>query len=207
MEFPEILKGAHVPLTSSMTSDDAIKLANGFYQTDVDPDQFKKSQAFWNPDSELQIDLIDPYTGEVFTSFVNKASKVNTAAVAAPELMLANPLLLSTAESVALMGPVIVLGSAVEIEFLDAVGSGATYPTTGTDNNAAFDLKNLLNAYQFLGGWVSGTLGDYAVGGFRLVYKGPSDSLPEGFPMDPSPMVAVIEILHGQQKGYICLRT
>jgi len=39
------------------------------------------------------------------------------------------------------------------------------------------------------------------------VYKGPSEDAPAEFPMDPSPMVAVIEILHGEQKGFICLRT
>jgi len=205
MEFPEILKGAHVPLTPSMTSDEAITLANGFYQTTLDPKLFKKSQAFWNNELTLQIDLIEPYSREVVASFVNKASQVVPTQVE-PSLTLSNPLV-GEVEVAELMGPVIVLGSAVELEFLDMVGSGSTYPTTGTDNNAAFDLKTLLNAYQFLGGWVSGTLGENAVGGFRLVYKGPSEDAPAEFPMDPSPMVAVIEILHGQQKGFICMRT
>lgn len=204
MEFPEILKGAHVPLTPSMTSDEAITLANGFYQTSLDPSLFKKSQTFWNAEMVLQIDLIDPKTREVIANFVNKSSKVTPVTVDGP-LELDNPLV--SAEPAELMGPVIVLGSAVELEFLDAVGSGNTYPTTGTDNNAAFDLKNLLNAYQFIGGWVSGTLGERAVGGFRLVYKGSSENAPAEFPMDPSPMVAIIEILHGEQKGFICLRT
>jgi len=205
MEFPEILKGAHVPLTPAMTSDEAITLANGFYQTSLDASLFKKSQTFWNTDMTLQIDLIDPKSREVIASFVNKTSKVTPVTVDGP-LTLENPLVSEVAVA-ELLGPVIVLGSAVELEFLDAVGSGNTYPTTGTDNNVAFDLKNLLNAYQFLGGWVSGTLGDRAVGGFRLVYKGPSEDLPAEFPMDPSPMVAVIEILHGEQKGFICMRT
>jgi len=204
MEFPEILKGAHVPLTPSMTSDEAITLANGFYQTSLDPSLFKKSQSFWNAEMVLQIDLIDPKTREVIANFVNKSSKVTPVTVDGP-LELDNPLV--SAEPAELMGPVIVLSSAVELEFLDAVGSGNTYPTTGTDNNAAFDLKNLLNAYQFIGGWVSGTLGERAVGGFRLVYKGSSENAPIEFPMDPSPMVAIIEILHGEQKGFICLRT
>lgn len=205
MEFPDILKGAHVPLTPSMTSDEAITLANGFYQTTLDASLFKKSQAFWNHETMLQIDLIEPYSQEVVASFVNKTSKVVTVTVDKP-LTLSNPLV-SEVEVADLLGPVIVLGSAVELEFLDAVGVGNTYPTTGTDNNAAFDLKTLLNAYQFLGGWVSGTMGENATGGFRLVYKGPSEDAPAEFPMDPSPMVAVIEILHGTQKGYICLRT
>lgn len=205
MEFPEILKGAHVPLTPSMTSDEAITLANGFYQTTLDASLFKKTQTFWNNESMLQIDLIEPYSQEVVAHFVNKTSQV-VSAPAEPLLTLSNPLV-SEVEAAELLGPVIVLGSAVELEFLDAVGVGNVYPTTGTDNNAAFDLKNLLNAYQFLGGWVSGTLGENATGGFRLVYKGPSEDAPAEFPMDPSPMVAVVEILHGQQKGFICLRT
>jgi len=205
MEFPEFLKWAHVPLTLGMTSDEAITLANGFYQTTVDADQFTKTQTFWNSDLILQIDLIDPETGEVVASLVNKASALKV--IAEPEVLsLGNPLVSET-PLVELMGPVIVLGSAVEIQFLDELGVGATYPTTGTDNNAAFDLKTLLNAYQFLGGWVSGTLGANCTGGFRLVYKGPSEDAPAEFPMDPSPMVAVIEILHGEQKGFICLRT
>jgi len=204
MEFPEILKGAHVPLTPSMTSDEAITLANGFYQTSLDPSLFKKSQTFWNAEMVLQIDLIDPKTREVIANFVNKSSKVTPVTVDGP-LELDNPLV--SVEPAELMGPVIALSSAVELEFLDAVGSGNTYPTTGTDNNVAFDLKNLLNAYQFIGGWVSGTLGERAVGGFRLVYKGSSENAPAEFPMDPSPMVAIIEILHGEQKGFICLRT
>lgn len=205
MEFPDILKGAHVPLTPDMTSDGAITLANGFYQTTLDPALFKKTQAFWNTESILQIDLIERTSRDVVASFVNKTSQV-VSAQATPLLELSNPLL-GEVEVAELLGPVIVLGSAVELEFLDAVGVGATYPTTGTDNNAAFDLKTLLNAYQFLGGWVSGTLGGNCTGGFRLVYKGPSEDAPAEFPMDSSPMVAVIEILHGEQKGFICLRT
>jgi hypothetical protein len=205
MEFPEILKGAHVPLTSSMTSHEAITLANGFYQTTLDASLFKKTQAFWNAESTLQIDLIEPHSQEVVAFFINKTSKVVTVA-AEPLLTLSNPLV-SEVEVADLLGPVIVLGSAVELDFLDEIGSGSVYPTTGTDNNVAFDLKTLLNAYQFLGGWVSGTMGDCATGGFRLVYKGPSEDTPAEFPMDPSPMVAVIEIRHGQQKGFICLRT
>ena len=205
MEFPEFLKWAHVPLTLGMTSDEAITLANGFYQTTVDADQFTKTQTFWNSDLILQIDLIDPETGEVVASLVNKASALKV--IAEPEVLsLGNPLVSET-PLVELMGPVIVLGSAVEIQFLDELGSGNTYPIIGTDNNVAYYLSSLFNAYQFLGRWVSGTMGPLATGGFRLVYKGPSDNLPAEFPMDPSPMVAVIEILHGNQQGFICLRT
>jgi hypothetical protein len=207
MEFPEILKGAHVPLTPGMTSDDAITLANGFYQTAVDPAQFKKTQTFWNTESLLQIDLIDPVTNEVFTHFVNKVYKKPVKLNAAPiALSLDNPLI-STVAPTELMGPIIVLSDAVELEFLDELGSGNTYPIIGTNNNVAYYLSSLFNAHQFLGRWVSGTMGDLATGGFKLVYKGPSTDAPAEFPMDPSPMVAVIEILHGQQKGFICLRT
>jgi hypothetical protein len=206
MEFPEILKGAHVPLMMGMTSDEAITLANGFYQTSVDASQFKKTQSFRNNDTMLQIDLIEPFTGEVVASFVNKASTLKVTGHIEPMLSLDNPLVSATSPA-KLMGPVIVLGSAVEIQFLDELGSGNTYPIIGTDNNVAYYLSGLFNAYQFLGGWVSGTMGTLATGGFRLVYKGPSEDAPAAFPMDPSPMVAVIEIRHGQQKGFICMRT
>lgn len=205
MEFPEILKGAHVPLTPRMTSDEAITLANGFYQTTLDASLFKKTQVFWNNEAMLQIDLIEPYSQEVVGHFVNKTFQA-ASAPAVPLLLLSNPLV-SEVEVAELLGPVIVLDSAVEIEFLDELGSGNTYPIIGTNNNVAYYLSSLLNAYQFLNGWVSGTMGVLATGGFRLVYKGPSEGLPAEFPMDPSPMVAVIEILHGQQKGFICLRT
>jgi hypothetical protein len=207
MEFPEVLKGAHVPLNPGMTSDEAITLANGFYQTSVDPTQFKKTQSFWNTESVLQIDLIDPFTNEVVTSFVNKTYKVNHSVAVEPVMLSLDNPLVTTETPIELMGQVIVLGSPVELEFLDELGSGNTYPIIGTNNNVAYYLSGLLNAYQFLGRWVSGTMGDLATGGFKLVYKGPSEDLPAGFPMDPSPMVAVIEILHGQQKGFICLRT
>jgi hypothetical protein len=206
MSIPDILKGGvHLPLTVSTTSAQAIALANGFYQTELDVNDYKETQAFWGVDNVLQLDLIDPESGEVLESFYNRSTGNKLSAAAEPMLMLSNPM--DPSQFVSWMGPVIVVHDAKELEFLSGLGSGNTYPIFGVDNNIPYQLSSLLNSYQFIGSWVSGTMGEYATGGFTLVYLGPSSEAPEELLVDYSPNIAVIQINHGEQKGYICLRT
>lgn len=200
MLIPEILRGeVHLPMTEQTLAKEAIALANGFYQTDLRVEDFKESQAFRSVAGVLTLELVSEETGEVVVTFVNKSAAV------APTTTLWNPLERVT-EYHSWMAPPIQLLDADEIAFLDELSNGNTYPIT-TDNTLAWKLSQLLNEYGVLGQWVSGTMGPLATGGFRLVYKGWSMEAPDGYLVDYSPMLAIIEILHGEQQGYLCLRS
>lgn len=213
MNAPAILKGTpHLPLTESMVSDEAIKLANSFYQTSLSVEDFQQSQAFLNSNQQLSLELLDKDTGDVIVTFVNQSAPSTTTVVdgagvpAVFEWNLANPIF-DARQYTPWMAPPVQLHSSEEVVFLDALGEGMTAPIITSDNTLAFKLSTLLNSYQVLGRWVSGTLGEQATGGFRLVYKGHSLDAPDGFLLDYSPLVVIIEILEGNQKGFLCLTT
>lgn len=207
MNIPAILQGeVHLPLSDGMTSSTAVPLANQFYQTDLNADDFKLSQAFRVVDGQLHLELISIETGEVAVTFVNKSQVKATTTNEAGEWIIDNPLMTPAANTTLLTSPVAIF-SATELDFLDALGSGNTYATEGTDNTVAWKLANLLNSYNVLSRWVSGTIGEYSVGGFKLVYKGPASGAPQEFRQTPTDMLAIIEILHGDNKGFLCLRT
>lgn len=214
MNAPAILKGTpHLPLTESMVSDEAIKLANGFYQTTLSEADFRKTQTFLNSNQQLSLELIDKDSGEVIVTFVNQSVVDADTPVegmegeAAPfNWSLSNPIF-GSREYTPWMAPPIQLHSSEELVFLDALGVGHAAPIMTCDNTLAFKLSTLLNSYGVLGRWVSGTMGEQATGGFKLVYKGHSFDCPDEFLVDFSPFIAIIEILEGNQKGYLCLRT
>jgi hypothetical protein len=203
METPAILKGeVHLPLMEGTLSSEAVSMANMFYQTSLNAGDFKQSQAFRAADGKLYLELINVNTKEVIVTFTNKAE---AAKAADTELVIGNVLSFASDEYSWLTSPVAV-HSANELEFLDEVGVGNTYPTENTDNTVAWKLSTLLNSYRVVGQWKSGTIGDLCTGGFKLVYKGTADKAPEEFLLSSSDMVAVVQILHGSKLGFICLR-
>jgi len=204
MSIPEILQGdVHLPLTEQMVTAEALALANQFYQTDLDAEDYINSQAYKTPDGQLVLEVSDKTTGEVVIRFVNKA-RSNT--VATPAMMsLWNPLTNPT-EKHAWMAPSVQLDSAEEITFLDELGSGNTYPMDG-DNTIAWKLATLLTEHNVLGRWMSGTFAELSTAGFELVYKGHSLDVPDEFLVDFSPMIAVLRFHNGNQKGYLCLKS
>lgn len=211
MEIPGYLKGEmHLPLFEGMLSTEALPLANTFYQTNLQPDDFKTTQTFSGTSGQLILELICKESNEVKVTFVNKATgdAVVAAAAAEEDLLfnLSNPLELSN-DYASWMAKPVLIASAEEFAFLDELGSGNTYPTEATDNTLAFKLSRLLNHYQVAGQWMSGTMGELCCGGFELVFKGHSLDVPDGYLVDFSPELAIIQILHGKQKGYLCLRT
>jgi hypothetical protein len=213
MEIPEILKGGvHLPLKEGMTSVQAIELCNGFYLTALSAEDFKQSQAFLNPSRQFALELIDKESGEVLVTFTNKTMAVqpveegsSLAVDDSDDWVIDNPLYDTGTRAVWLNAPITV-HNVEELEFLDIVGVGNTYPIVGTDNTVAYTLAQLLNNYRVMGGWMSGTIGELCTGGFKLVYKGSTQDLPTEFMVDYSEMVAIVEILHGSQQGYLCLR-
>lgn len=209
MDLPAILTGeVHLPLTESTTSAQAVELCNGFYLTQLNADDFKRSQAFLSARQQVQLELIDPQTGQVVVTFVNKATGVSVDpdnASAEGDWVIDNPIHDTGASASWLFAPVTV-HNVEELEFLDSVGVGNTYPIRGTDNTVAYQLSQLLNSYRVGGAWVSGTMGGLCTGGFKLVYKGDSKNIPIDAMVDDSEMVAIVEILHGSQQGYLCLK-
>lgn len=204
MSIPEILQGdVHLPLTELMETGAAISLANQFYQTELDSEDFNNSQVFTTPDGQLVLEVSDKTTGEVAIRFVNKAK----VAVAAPAMIsLWNPLRNTSPDQQALMAPSVQLDSAEEIAFLDQLGGPSVYPMD-TDNTLAWKLAKLLNEHEVLGRWMSGTFAEYSTAGFELVFKGHSLDTPPEFLVDFSPMIAIIRIHQGKQKGYLCLKS
>lgn len=198
MEIPERLKGRpHLPLTDNMMSYDALSLVNMFYQTDLKLEQFKNSQAFRTPAGELILELFEDSTGELIATFVNTAT-INE--VAAVETVTAAPF------GDGWLGAPILIHSGLELEFLDAVGSGNTYPTL-CDNTLAWKLACLLNEYNAVGHWKASTFSAYSTAGFELVYKGSSTDAPAEFLLGQSDVLAIIRFHHGQNKGMLCLKS
>jgi hypothetical protein len=209
MEIPGYLKGeVHLPLTEGMLSTEALPLANTFYQSNLQADDFKTTQAFSDDSGQLVLELICKESNDVMVTFVNKATGAAVAVVDADAGLfnLFNPLD-QERNYVDWMAKPVQLSSPEEFAFLDELGSGNTYPTEATDNTLAFKLSRLLNHYQVAGQWMSGTMGELCTGGFELVFKGHSLDIPDGYLVDFSPELAIIQILHGKQKGYLCLRT
>lgn len=202
MEIPAILKGdVHLPLKEGMMSSEAITLSNNFYGTDLKEVDFTLTQVFTTDAGLFNLELIEEATGEVKVLFINK----NQVSVVADNLAsFDNPL--AMVGSVPWLTSPVSVYNAQEITFLDTLDSGDTYPTEGSDNELAYRLSSLLNQYSVLGRWVSGTLGEYCTGGFKLVYKGHSEDAPEEFQMGLSPLIMIVQILHGINKGYLCLR-
>jgi hypothetical protein len=204
MDIPAILKDEpHLPLSEGMLSSQAVGLCNMFYATSLNEGDFKKTQAFKDSDGKIRLELIHFNTGDVIVSFVNKAAAT---AAAQAEWVLDNPLM-SAPDTFAWLGSPVAIHSADELEFLDEVGVGNTYPTEATDNTVAWKLAQLLNSYRFLGQWVSGTIGEQCAGGFKLVYKGVAEDAPDEFLLYGPDVVAVVQILHGSKQGYVCLRS
>lgn len=195
-----------------MTSD-AIELANLFYQTSLSVKDFRKTQAFLNSNQQLSLELIDDASGDVIVTFVNQSvpeasgtDDNNDPAQTPDAWVLKNPIF-EVGQYTEWMGEPVQLHSVEEFSFLDEMVDGLSASTSSPDNDFAYRLSSLLNSYQYLGRWTSGTIGDKVTGGFKRVFKGHSLDVPDGFLVDFSPMIAIIEIQHGQQKGFICLRT
>lgn len=203
MVIPEILKGSpHLPLTEHMSSVEAIGLVNAFYQTTLDPKDFKDTQVFKTPEDRLVLELLDKTSGKVIATFSNQASAQTETPTSK---LLWNPVEKVSDEHNWLTAPVI-LTSPEEIAFLDELGERGLYPITSS-NTLAWDLRNLLHGYNVLGRWSAGTYGPLCTAGFELIYKGPSNKAPKEFLVGESPMLAIIQLHHGETKGYLCLKT
>lgn len=196
MEIPSILQGdVHLPLKEGMMSNEAIALSNSFYDTALRPEDFRETQVFQTDTGIYNLELIEEATGEVKVLFVNK----NMNPVVAPVTWeMQNPLTRWVAAPVT-------VGHAEELGFLDALDAGDHSSVTGGDGNLSYQLAQLLNDYRVAGRWVSGTLGQYAAGGFQLVYKGSGKEAPAEFGMD-SDYIVVVLITNGSTRGYVCLR-
>lgn len=212
MGIPAILQGEpHLPLKESTTSDEAIELSNAFYQTELDPKDFKPSQAFWCGRGTLTLELIDKESGEVVVTFKNKSSNGGNEE-SPPETEeenwdLTNPILEGD-DKTPFLYPPIKLMFPKELEFLDELGKGPVlYPTTGNDNNLSYKLAQLVNSYGQAGYWVSGTMGVNCMGGFELIFNGESKEAPEEFSVPSSDKIVIIKTHHGESIGYLCLLT
>jgi hypothetical protein len=197
MNIPDILlRTPHLPLLESTTSEQAVALANTFYQTSLVAGDFKATQAFISSVGHLALELVDAQTGKVVVTFENYAFQAPTE----------KETLWGTPASV-FMGDPVLVSDASELDFLDNLVVGASASDVWL-SHIAHDLAQLLNCYQFMPTWHSGTLAQRTTGGFKLVYKGPTKNLPGSlYGVPPSPMIAIIEITHGKQLGHVCLRT
>lgn len=201
MDIPEILQGSvHLPLTATTTVAEAVQLANGFYQTQLDAASFKEATPEVNVEGRLVLLLVEVGTENPVIHFVNK----NTIVPATLKALI-NPLA-KAVDQHDWLAPSVQLTSAEEIDFLDELGSGRVYPLDSA-NTLPWRLAQLLNEYGVAGRWMAGTFAELSTAGFELVYKGPSAKAPEEFLVDASPMVAIIRTHHGDRKGYLCLKS
>lgn len=210
MDIPAILKDEpHLPLSEGMLSSQAVGLCNMFYATALNSGDFKQTQAFKDSNGTVRLELIHFNSGEVVVTFINKVTAATDPALAPtqPTTWLLDSPLMTAPDEFAWLGSPVAIHSADELDFLDEVGVGNTYPTEATDNTVAWKLAQLLNSYRFLGQWMSGTIGGQCVGGFKLVYKGVADDAPDEFLLAGPEVVAVVQILHGSKQGYVCLRS
>lgn len=205
MDIPAILQGeVHLPLNQDTTVQHAIDLANSFYQTTLNPKDFKVSVPFVGKDGYLRLNLTPAETDldglNQPITFVNKS-----APAVEPVASLWSPVAKVSEKHSWLVAP-IQLHSEQEMAFLDELGSGNTYSLHGC-NTLAFKLATLLNGYEVLGKWMSGTFGELSTAGFELVYKGHSLDVPDAFLVDFSPCLAIIRLHHGERQGYLCLKS
>lgn len=206
MDIPSFLEGdVHVPLKEWTLTTDAIPLVNQFYLTSLLVGDFKVLQASRSSDGFLRLELISATTGDVVMRLVNKSPTAQTPVKVIEEWVVSNPLVVH-ADGVPWLGTPVAIHQKDELDFLDGISVGSTYPLEGTNNEVPRQLAALLNSYHYLGNWVSGTLGDLCTGGFKLIYKGVGRGDRDPFQMGESAMMAVIQVLHGSQKGYLCLR-
>lgn len=196
MTTPPILLGEpHLPLKEGMMASEAIALCNTFYDTVLRPEDYRETQVFKTDAGIFNLELIEESTGEVKVLFVNQ----NMNPVVAPVTWeLQNPLTRWVSAPVTIT-------HAEELAFLDVLEAGDYAAVTGGDGNLSYQLAVLLNDYRVAGRWMSGTLGQYAAGGFQLVYKGSGKEAPAEFAVD-SDHIVVILITNGFTRGYICLR-
>lgn len=214
MEVPSFLKDSpHLPLMASTISGEAIALCNAFYQTALNADDFKLTQAYVNSFGQFSLELIPVDSDEVWVTFTNQTAKLVSVDIAQTLSEDARSVdwnnlgsLYDSGSYTAFLDAPVVLHSATELGFLDELSNGGSAPTD-RPTGVPYKLAELLNAYQFLPTWQSGTLSRKTTGGFKLVYKGDSANCPSEFQVEESDMLAIVEITHGQQLGFVCLRT
>lgn len=184
----------HLPLKEGMMTADAFALINLLYldSNPQDPNDYAEAQAFYNRDGRLQFEVMDK-EGNVLMNFVNKSmTPLSSAVTVDNSQLMAEPLLLEEPFT----------------DLLDGLATGLKYPTDRPPHDDfPFILAAYLNGQSYIGAWNSGTYGNLCTGGLEVVYKGPGKESPEGFPKPDSPMIAILEIHHGMQKGRICLVT
>lgn len=187
----------HLPLKEGMVTADAFNLINMLYldQSPQDPANYAECQVYYNRDGRLEFEVLDKETGAVLMTFVNKSMtpiSLEHAELLDNSKLMAEPLVLSKDDAY----------------LLDNLGTGLKYPTDRpAHDDFPFILATYLNEREYIGAWNSGTYGGLCTGGLEVIYKGSGKETPEGFPKPNSPVVAIIEIHHGQQKGRICLVT
>ena len=188
----------HLPIKAGMGIQQVVELINAFYlpESPINHEDYKDGQAFLASNEKVTFELIDATTGNVLMTFVNSNSGVtktvslnfDLTAYWAQDNLGAN--LLVTEQ---------------EFAFLETLPLGLQ-PIPGI-NDAAYQLASLLNKYNHMGRWVSGTFGNLCTAGFELVYLGETPSAPEEFKLEYSAKAAIIRLRNGEQQGYICLRT
>lgn len=202
--IPDLLRGGvHVPLLSGTTLQEALVMANRFYQSSLKLEDFHPAEVFQLSDGRLAMELIGAASNEPELVFINKASVHREPPKKTRKIP--NPLACPFGSVKWLTSPLRV-HSALELEFLDGLRMGLSNPVF-FDNSMAWKLAQLLKSYQVLGNWVAGSLGEYACGGFKLIYRGDSKDCPVEYQVGDSRLLIILEIKNGKHRGYLCLKT
>lgn len=198
MEIPAILKGeVHLPLKEGMIALEAINLCNMFYNTTLNPHDFVDTQVNTNTQGIYCLELISIETNEVVVNFLNKTMSPIIKDTGPIDL---NPIG-SAFDSTPWINAPLIVQFPQEILFLEELAIGDT-----ASADTSYKLSTLLNSYQIIGKWVSGTLGNLCAGNFVLVYKGPESEAPAEFRNGNAALIFILKIVAGSKQGYLCLK-
>ena len=201
---PDLLRGGvHVPLLSGTTLQEAIMMTNQFYRAGLKLEDFKETEVFQLTDGRLAMELISAIPDKQGIVLINKTSTYH--GPPKKTRTIPNPLSCPFGAVRWLTHP-LVIHSALELEFLMGLRMGMANPII-SDNSVAWKLAQLLKSYQVLGNWVAGSIGDYATGGFKLIYRGDSKDCPVEYQVGDSRLLIILEIRNGKHRGYLCLKT
>ena len=190
-------------MLSGTTLQEALQMANTLYQSTLKLKDFQNAEVFQLADGRLAMELVGTVSNQQEIVFINKASVHRGPPKKTRKIP--NPLSCPFGPVKWLTVPLLV-HSALELEFLTTLRMGMLNPVI-SDNSVAWKLAQLLKSYQVLGNWVAGSIGEYALGGFKLIYQGDSKDCPVEYQVGDSRLLIILEIRNGKHRGYLCLKT